>query len=187
MQNLAKKSPNSFSSGQKKKILLAQALIHDPKILIMDEPAANLDPRARIEFFETLKKLQNNGKSIFISSHILDEIDKYATHATILDGGKVVFSKKLDEYRKSKQKSLYLKFKNNNLAKEWFKKQKINFEIDSDRNVFIIKLHNINSEDLLSKLIENKICPIYYEINAETLEEIFYHYVIKGSVHTMKK
>lgn len=186
MQNLAKKSPNSFSSGQKKKILLAQALIHDPKILIMDEPAANLDPRARIEFFETLKKLQNNGKSIFISSHILDEIDKYATHATILDGGQVVFSKKLDEYRKSKQKSLYLKFKNNNLAKEWFKKQKINFEIDSDRNVFIIKLHNINSEDLLSKLIENKICPIYYEINAETLEEIFYHYVIKGSVHTMK-
>ena len=92
MQNLAKKSPNSFSSGQKKKILLAQALIHDPKILIMDEPAANLDPRARIEFFETLKKLQHNGKSIFISSHILDEIDKYATHARQIRWWKVGFN-----------------------------------------------------------------------------------------------
>lgn len=92
MSNFAKNRPSSFSSGQQKKILLAQALIHNPDILILDEPAANLDPIAREELFMLLIKLQQQGKSIFISSHILDEIGKYATFATILDGGKVVFN-----------------------------------------------------------------------------------------------
>ncbi len=91
IESLANKCPSSFSSGQKKKILLAQSLVHDPQILIMDEPAANLDPLARDELFATLVQLQNEGKAIFISSHILDEVGKYATYATILDGGKVVF------------------------------------------------------------------------------------------------
>jgi ABC-2 type transport system ATP-binding protein len=58
----------------------------------MDEPAANLDPKARTEFFNMLLALKQQGKSIFISSHILAEIDKYADSATILDGGKIVFS-----------------------------------------------------------------------------------------------
>lgn len=89
MTKFAKKYPDSFSSGQKKKILLAQALIHNPKILIMDEPAANLDPAARIELYDILVKLQKEGKSIFLSSHILDEIGKYATYTTILDNGKI--------------------------------------------------------------------------------------------------
>ncbi len=96
MTQFEKKRPATFSSGQKKKILLAQALLNDPQILVMDEPAANLDPLAREDLFETLLTLQKQGKAIFISSHILDEIDKYATCATILDGGKIVFNGKLD-------------------------------------------------------------------------------------------
>ncbi len=97
IESLANKCPDSFSSGQKKKILLSQALIHNPQILIMDEPAANLDPLARDELFTTLLMLQQQGKSIFISSHILDEIGKYATYATILDGGKVVYDGALSQ------------------------------------------------------------------------------------------
>lgn len=92
LAKLAKKNPNTFSSGQKKKLLLAQALIHNPDILIMDEPAANLDPLAREDLFRLLTNLQKEGKAVFISSHILDEISKYTTYATIIDGGKIVFS-----------------------------------------------------------------------------------------------
>ena len=91
-RRLANKTPELFSSGQKKKILCAQALCHDPDVLILDEPAANLDPIARIELFDLLKKVQNEGKAIFISSHILAEVGKYANYATILDGGKIVYS-----------------------------------------------------------------------------------------------
>lgn len=96
MLDLQNKKPSSFSSGQKKKILLAQAMVHNPDILIMDEPAANLDPLARAELFKTLEKYKEQGKSIFISSHILSEIGKYADTATILDGGKIVFHDRLD-------------------------------------------------------------------------------------------
>jgi ABC-2 type transport system ATP-binding protein len=96
MLELINKKPSSFSSGQKKKILLAQAMVHNPDILIMDEPAANLDPLARLELFKTLDKYKNAGKSIFISSHILSEVGKYADTATILDGGKIVFHGRLD-------------------------------------------------------------------------------------------
>lgn len=97
LTDLVNKCPDSFSSGQKKKILLAQALIHDPKVLIMDEPAANLDPLARDELFENLINLQKEGKAIFLSSHILDEIGKYATYVTILDGGSIVYDGSIDK------------------------------------------------------------------------------------------
>ncbi|MGL5204779.1 MAG: ABC transporter ATP-binding protein [Metamycoplasmataceae bacterium] len=96
MLELQNKKPMSFSSGQKKKILLAQAMVHNPDILIMDEPAANLDPIARLELFDTLEKYKSEGKSIFLSSHILAEVGKYADTATILDGGKIVFHGRLD-------------------------------------------------------------------------------------------
>lgn len=97
MQNMANKNPNSFSSGQQKKILLAQALVHNPQILIMDEPAANLDPIARVEFYTIVQKLQSEGKTIFLSSHILAEVGKYANYVTILDGGKIVYSDEVKE------------------------------------------------------------------------------------------
>lgn len=92
ISDLAKKHPYNFSSGQKKKILLIQALIHDPKLIILDEPATNLDPTARFELFKILKTLQEQGKTIFISSHILSEIDKYADSLTLLHKGEVIYT-----------------------------------------------------------------------------------------------
>ncbi|WPL37169.1 ABC transporter ATP-binding protein [Malacoplasma iowae] len=106
MWNLRNVSPNKFSSGQKKKILLAQSLSNNPDLLIMDEPTANLDPKSRIAFFEILKDLQSKGKSIFISSHILSELDIYANALTILDGGKIVFTGKRNQ-DETKNKEIY--------------------------------------------------------------------------------
>lgn len=107
IEDLAKRKPNDFSSGQKKKILLAQAIIHDPDIIIMDEPAANLDPSARIEFFSILKDMQKKGKAIFISSHILTELDKYVDSVTLLSKGKLVFSGTVEELRNTSKNKGY--------------------------------------------------------------------------------
>ncbi|AGM25952.1 ABC transporter ATP-binding protein [Spiroplasma syrphidicola EA-1] len=85
------KNPNTFSSGMKKKILLAQALMADPEVLILDEPAANLDPTARQELFNDLIKLRDQGKTILICSHILSELQDIADEITILNYGKVVY------------------------------------------------------------------------------------------------
>ncbi|WP_406614513.1 ABC transporter ATP-binding protein [Mycoplasma corogypsi] len=90
--DLKNKKPANFSSGQKKKVLLIQSLLHDPEIIILDEPAANLDPRARYELFNLLNELKNEGKSIFISSHVLSEIDKYTDSLTLIDKGKILYS-----------------------------------------------------------------------------------------------
>lgn len=74
----------------------------------MDELAANLDSIARLELFDLLKQLQGKGVTIFISSHILSELDKYANHVTILDGGKIVYSREMNE--STNLEFLYLKF-----------------------------------------------------------------------------
>ncbi|SJZ41123.1 ABC transporter ATP-binding protein [Mycoplasmopsis verecunda] len=92
IQNLANSKPYTFSSGQKKKVLLIQALLNNPDLIILDEPAANLDPTARYQLFTLLKELHNEGKSIFISSHVLSEIDKYVDSYTLIHKGKIVDS-----------------------------------------------------------------------------------------------
>lgn len=93
IEDLINDKPYNFSSGQKKKVLLIQALLHDPKLLILDEPAANLDPTARYELFSLLKKLnENEGITILISSHVLSEIDKYVNSVTLIHNGHIVYS-----------------------------------------------------------------------------------------------
>ncbi|BAP39365.1 ABC transporter ATP-binding protein [Metamycoplasma canadense] len=93
IENLLYEKPYTFSSGQKKKILLIQALLHNPKLLILDEPAANLDPTARFELFSLLKKLNKDNKiTILISSHVLAEIDKYVNSVTLIHNGNILYS-----------------------------------------------------------------------------------------------
>jgi ABC-2 type transport system ATP-binding protein len=80
---------NGMSSGQKKKIMIIQALMHNPDLLIMDEPTENLDPDTRDTFYRILRKLKKQGKTIFISTHNLDEIQNYADYIVVLIHGRV--------------------------------------------------------------------------------------------------
>ena len=82
---------------------LAKTLVHDPKVLILDEPAAGLDPRARIEFRALLKELREMGKTIFISSHILTELSDICTSVAIMEKGKLVASGSLEEIKSKLQ------------------------------------------------------------------------------------
>lgn len=185
MYDLKDVSPNKFSSGQKKKILLAQALSNNPDILIMDEPAANLDPKARIDFFNILKNLQKEGKSIFISSHILSELDLYADSLTILDGGKIVFTGKRNN---EEHKGNKYAFRVNLLKKDDFGKQNINdftFEQDQEepRNYIISSNNKEKLDDFLGNLFKkNKVSKI--EVYKLTIEDMYKKYVVLGSVHT---
>lgn len=80
---------DSLSRGMKQRLCLARSLIHDPDILILDEPASGLDPRARMEMKEILKQLGSLGKTVIISSHILPELAEMCTEIGIIDGGKL--------------------------------------------------------------------------------------------------
>ena len=81
-----------LSRGMQQRVNLARVLVHDPDLLLLDEPASGLDPRARIELMEILRELRNMGKTIFISSHILSELADLCDSVTILDIGRVKFS-----------------------------------------------------------------------------------------------
>jgi ABC-2 type transport system ATP-binding protein len=80
----------SLSKGQKQRVQLARVLLHDPKVLILDEPASDLDPRARIEMRDLLVDLAKNGKTVFLSSHILTELAEVCTQVAILERGRLV-------------------------------------------------------------------------------------------------
>ncbi|MFT5125259.1 MAG: ABC-2 type transport system ATP-binding protein [Candidatus Omnitrophota bacterium] len=88
---------DALSRGMKQRLGLARVLLHDPELLLLDEPASGLDPRARIEIRELLKELMNMGKTILISSHILHELSEYCTQIGIVEQGKLVASGSLDE------------------------------------------------------------------------------------------
>ena len=81
---------NSLSRGMKQRLSLARALVHDPELLILDEPASGLDPRARVELRELLRTLNAMGKTIVISSHILAELEEMCTDIAILEAGKLL-------------------------------------------------------------------------------------------------
>jgi ABC-2 type transport system ATP-binding protein len=80
----------SLSRGMKQRLCLARTLAHDPQVLILDEPASGLDPRARIEMRELLLELRRMGKTIFFSSHILSEIADICTEIAVLEAGRLV-------------------------------------------------------------------------------------------------
>lgn len=83
---------NGLSRGMQQRVSLARVLVHDPDLLLLDEPASGLDPRARIELMEILEELRRLGKTIFISSHILSELATLCDHVTILDRGTVKYT-----------------------------------------------------------------------------------------------
>ena len=80
----------TLSRGMEQRLCLAHALVHDPKVLLLDEPASGLDPRARVELRELLRELRALGKTILISSHILPELEELCTSVAIVDRGQVL-------------------------------------------------------------------------------------------------
>lgn len=96
---LAEKPIRGLSKGMKQRLCLGRALIHDPPVLIMDEPAAGLDPRARIELREMIGQLAADGKSILISSHILTELAEMCQRIGIIERGRLLATGTVEEIR----------------------------------------------------------------------------------------
>jgi ABC-2 type transport system ATP-binding protein len=88
---------DSLSRGMRQRLALARVLLHDPEVLLLDEPASGLDPRARIEIRELLKELRRMGKTILISSHILSELAELCNKVGIIERGQLLFSGPVEE------------------------------------------------------------------------------------------
>ncbi len=90
---------DTLSRGMKQRLCLARSLVHDPKVLLLDEPASGLDPRARVEMRELVKELRRMGKTILVSSHILPELEELCTWVGFIDRGKMVAVGPMEQVR----------------------------------------------------------------------------------------
>jgi ABC-2 type transport system ATP-binding protein len=86
----ARDKPATFSGGMKRRLNIAAALMHDPQLLILDEPTVGVDPQSRNAIFDTLEALQAQGKALIYTSHYMEEVERLADHIVIIDHGKVL-------------------------------------------------------------------------------------------------
>jgi ABC-2 type transport system ATP-binding protein len=105
------KRTKSYSHGTKQKLAVVQAFMHDPELLILDEPTIGLDPLMQQRFYELLMEMKNRGKTIFLSSHILSEVEKVCDRVGILREGKLVAIHEISEIKKIRLKSIEISFK----------------------------------------------------------------------------
>jgi ABC-2 type transport system ATP-binding protein len=97
LEPLREKLTSSLSKGMKQRVALGRTLLHDPKLLVLDEPADGLDPRARIELRELLRALADQGKAVLISSHILTELSEICDSCAIIEQGRILAAGSVDE------------------------------------------------------------------------------------------
>jgi ABC-2 type transport system ATP-binding protein len=89
LSELLERRPTELSRGQRQRVAIGQAIVHQPRVLLLDEPASGLDPEARASLSQLFRQLQAQGMTLVVSSHILSELDEYCTHILSLRGGRV--------------------------------------------------------------------------------------------------
>lgn len=175
-----------LSRGMKQRLCLAKTLIHDPQVLLLDEPASGLDPRARIELRELLKELRNMGKTILISSHILTELSDFCNTIGIIEQGTLLCSGNVDDIieKLKVSKIIELKIKDNSdkavgVISGLSGVKKVNNE---GNNIEIeLSLEVEDSSVILEKLLQNNIKVIEIKEKEINLEDIFMK-ITKGNV-----
>ena len=169
---------DALSRGMKQRLCLARSLIHDPELLILDEPASGLDPRARVEMKEILKRLREMGKTIIVSSHILPELAEMCSEIGIIDQGKLVTQGSVHDIMNRMHKNRIIRVKTSappELLIRLLKEQATVKEIteNTDNVEFAFEGENDDLTSILRNIVMNGI-PVYsFSENEGNLEEIF--------------
>lgn len=177
---------NGLSRGMKQRLCLAKTLVHDPPVLILDEPASGLDPRARIEVKALLKELRNMGKTILISSHILTELADCCTSIGIIERGKLLMHGPIDEvYRRIRGNAVIVARLGNNLDRGLSiirsRPEVRDVQVYGDRITIEFDSADHQPSKLLEALVHNEVEVCSYAQKEPTLEDVFM-LVTKGLV-----
>ncbi len=186
LDGLGEKPIDSLSKGMKQRLCLARALVHDPKVLILDEPAAGLDPRARIELRELIKLLASEGKAILISSHILTELAEMCDVVGIIELGRIVATGAVNAIRPSNRVMSVLEIRvlgDAERVERYLREQAGVSEVQvTDRD---LTLHYPADEraqaELLERMVAARLPVVAFRSRQENLEDVFMA-VTKGKV-----
>lgn len=174
----AKRSIGGYSRGMKQRLGIAVAMYNDPKLLLLDEPSSALDPEGRIDVVEIISKLKSQGKTIFLSTHILNDIERVCDRVGILNNGQIVLEENIDQLMKRYIQPVYDIEFDSAVNEELFKKlseedyiEKISFD-DRKANIWI-KNFEQNSTKLIKLISDINIPVISMNLRRNSLEEIF--------------
>lgn len=186
LNDLSEKPIDSLSKGMRQRLCLARALIHDPKVLILDEPASGLDPRARIELRELIKLLAGDGKAILISSHILTELSEMCDAVAIIELGKIVAAGSVSSIQATSRAVSLLEIsllRNASNAERWLRDQPDVGDVQVNGNEITVHYPADREAQagLLERMVAARLSVVSFHSREENLEDVFMA-VTKGKV-----
>jgi ABC-2 type transport system ATP-binding protein len=186
LNSLAEKPIDSLSKGMRQRLCLARAMIHNPKVLILDEPAAGLDPRARIELRELIKLLAAEGKAILISSHILTELAEMCNVVGIIELGQIVATGPVESIKATNRIVSVMELRvlrDAGTVVTWLRAQPDVDEVEvADRDItFHFPMDEDSQAGLLERMTAAKLPLVSFRSREENLEDVFMA-ITKGRV-----
>ncbi|MGG7439203.1 ABC transporter ATP-binding protein [Chryseobacterium arthrosphaerae] len=173
-----KKKASALSMGMKQRLGIAMAIYNDPRLLILDEPLNGLDPQGIFEMRKLFQYLNEQGKTIFLSSHILSELEKTATHIGIIEGGKMIFQGTKNELLNQVEREVTLKVDRPEKALSILQ-ESFSAMLNSSGKISVKITDDKGFNTLLKSLIQNGIEIYDTESQSSNLEQIFIHLISK--------
>ncbi len=169
---------DTLSRGMKQRLCVARALLHNPRLLILDEPSSGLDPRARVEMKELLKNLHSMGKTIVISSHILSELSEMCNSIGIMNHGQLITAGRIEDIMKQipDGKRVHIKIASGRESAVTILKEQVGVRIESVREDEIIILFDGTDEAisaLIGLMIQNQVVLAGFYREEGSLESLF--------------
>ncbi|MDI6880749.1 MAG: ABC transporter ATP-binding protein [Desulfitobacteriaceae bacterium] len=165
---------DSLSLGNKKKVAIIQALLHEPKLLILDEPTGGLDPLMQNRFFELLKEENGKGTTIFLSSHILSEVERMCDRVAIIKEGRILQVESVEKLRNNKFKKIKVELRAAEIGQAFELPGMTNRVVKHGQVEF---LYNGRINDIIQRLAAEDVANVLIE--EPSLEEVFMHYYEK--------
>ena len=186
LDGLAEKPIRGLSKGMKQRLCLGRAMVHDPSVLILDEPAAGLDPRARIELRQMIRELADRGKTVLVSSHILTELAEMCDRVGIIEQGGLLAVGAVDEIQQGHVPFCEAKVrvigKADSLAR-WLSEQKQvdNLQLDGEVIWFSHQGQREEQAEILRQIVLAGYPVAEFSSQSKSLEDVFMH-VTQGVV-----
>jgi ABC-2 type transport system ATP-binding protein len=154
--DFAYKKVGALSRGMRQRVGIAQAIVHQPKVLLLDEPASGLDPEARYDLSKLLLKLRDEGMTMMVSSHILAELEDYSSSMLVLKSGRIVEQRKLTANQED-WLSMFIKSSQNEEIAAFFYQYEHVKDWRSENGKLIFKLNSevVSKSELLKLLINS--------------------------------
>ncbi len=186
LNKLAEKPIDGLSKGMKQRLCLGRTMIHDPAVLILDEPAAGLDPRARIELREMIAQLAQQGKAVLISSHILTELAEICDKVGIIETGQLLAVGTVDEISAKSQAKSQVRLRtldDSRPLRAWLSQQNDITNLTAEAELMTFNHDGGQKEQalLLRKIVEAGFEVVEFASKTKSLEDVFLH-VTEGRI-----